>query len=198
MNTSSIKPWSRRIFSACLGYLVTLGSLWLFYGCASSEMVKVPASDSTPPTVLMTIFVKFTSGDSTQKIQLDGQSAAPPIMYLPDVGDGISVIASGTDRDGGIKNIGIITTISTSYTDQNGKGVNSAPAVTSIDNPSNAQVGESTSIGRSISDGYSIPDPRTHLPPGASNLGIRGEVRAHATNFHGGSAITPIFEFRYP
>lgn len=183
--------------STFLKRLMTLGSIGLLYGCASTEMVRVPVSDSTPPTTDMTVIVEFANGAPSQTINLSQNSSAPAIVHLQRFGDAVSVIATGTDRDGGIKNIEIVPNISTSYIDPNGNGVSISPLFARIDNPSNAQIGEDASIQRTASYVYEIPDPRTIVPAGSRDFRITGELYAQSKNFHQGLARTPVFRFVY-
>jgi len=201
MNMFSIKSQSLCILSTCLMHLVTFGLPWFFFGCASSEMVRIPAADSTPPTVSMTIIIELATREPkpSKNILLDQNSTAPPVEYLRNIGDGISIVADGTDADGGIKNIEIISSIKTTYSLPNGEAADASPAVARGGNPSNAQVGESTSIQRITSYVYKMPDSRTlGLPAGSSRFQIHGKIYAEAKNFHGGSVRTPDFEFVFP
>lgn len=193
-----MKKQSRLGLRLCGRSLVAFLPLWLFYGCESKEKVKVPASDSSPPSVSMS--VNFGRPGALQNIQLNGQSATPAIVHLTNVGDELAVIAVGRDVDGGIKDIEIQPDIQSTWTLPNGTGATSGPLSALTHNPSNAQRGQFTSIERSVSFGWEVPDPRTQTraTPGATNFRIHGTVYAQATNFDGGSAKTPVFEFIYP
>jgi len=179
----------------CLGFASGITLAILVYGCHSQTSVTVPVSDSTPPTVTMT--VHFGRSGALQQIQLNDQSSPPSVVHLH-VGDEVVVFASGSDPDGGLKDIEIDPDITTSWKVGSDTASQSNGLRVPVDNPSNAQVGGSTSVERSVSYTYDIPDPRTQLPAGATDFRIEGRIHATASNFHGGSTPTREFQFTYP
>lgn len=165
----------------CLG---VLSLIILTSACtpAPENFVVVPTNDSTPPTVGMTV-------NDNNKINIDVNEASQPITIQAS-SDTVTVIASATDKDGGIKMVELWATYTYYKPGQiSGPTLAGAPEKQDI---SNAQIGESTLKNRFFFYNF---DLRKELGSWSS---IKVDVWVEGENFYGGRVSTPIVSMIYP
>lgn len=154
-------------------------------GCVTpspENFVVVPANDSTPPTVGMTI-------NDNIKINIDVNETSQPVTIRAG-SDVVTVIAGATDNDGGIKAVSLWATYTYYKPGQiSGPGLAGAPIKQDV---SNARVGESTLKNRFFLYNFEL---KKELGSWSS---IKIDVWAKGENFHGGMAQTPVVSITYP
>jgi hypothetical protein len=150
---------------------------------ACGEPITVPPSDSTPPTVSMSI--DFTNRDENREtltLTPGGNSASRELSPT----EPVAVLASGEDDDGGVKSISInITMTIFCIGEELGESHHLLPA-----NRSDARPGQTASTVEVVEWTF---DPTTECPDGVDE--ITAGLRATAENFHGGTATTRAFSF---
>jgi hypothetical protein len=166
------------------------GLLWLILAVFISacetppeNLVTVPMSDSTSPTVGGLI-----SFSDPNKGNVDLLS--DPIARKVNSGEKITFLASGTDNDGGAKDIQIWANF-TYYKDgqQTGPTIPQSPLVS---NPSTAIVGEKTLKQRIASYTFDIAQIRKNY------TGLSIKTWTIAKNFYGGEIRSPTVTLEWP
>jgi hypothetical protein len=161
-----------------------IGLILLFTGC---NKIIIPQLDPTPPilrlTVLLngeTIALTSNSGDVTRKVGPN---------------DKISLIATADDMDGGVKEVCITASVSTTCT-KDGLGTVIQPLIVPDCNSVNKHIGEETDTKLIKAITLDISDyEKMCTAKGATFTGVKGTVDASAENFHGGKVSTAKFIF---
>jgi len=163
--------------------------LWgmLFLHC--DEDVVVPASDPTPPTV---------------KLSVIGIDDAPVLTQASDDAEltvgafqRFTVMATGTDPDGGLLNITLSFSQSVYYTlpgDEGGYGHGDGYK----DNPAIARIGSTVPVTRAVAKAVSIREIRESVSDRATFTHLELTYRAVAENFHDGETHSALLTIRHP
>lgn len=160
----------------------------LLLGCQHNSpapnpnLVLVPTSDSTFPTVGMTI-------NDNNKINIDVNEKSQPTTINAG-SNTVTVIAGAIDEDGGIKAVKLWATFTHYKPDQiSNSGLAGAPIKQDV---SNAQIGEFTLKNRFFSYNF---DMKKEL---GSWSNIKIDVWAEGENFYGQKVSTPKVSITYP
>ena len=148
----------------------------------NANLVTIPATDNTPPTVGMTI-----NDNSTININISESSQPTTINTKSAV---LSVIAGATDSDGGIKNVKLWASFTHYKSGQtSGPGLSGTPIK---QDESNAKIGESTLINRFFLYNFDLKKELGSWENLKLDLWTEGE------NFYNGKVRTPTVSVKYP
>jgi hypothetical protein len=171
---SNLAPSARWSTLLRLGLLVVI----LMTGCpdpsSPENFVTVPASDSTLPTAALTV------NDGQQSI--DVTQASQPLEFRTRASI-VSIIAGGTDSDGGILAVRVWEN-----TSRYSEGVSETPVFSTkpfLEDVSSAKIGEPTLKNRFILHNFDMDQKL------GSWSSMRVDVWVEAENFHSGKAKTP-------
>lgn len=166
--------------------LAVLALLTLTTGCA----LTVPAADSTPPAVQLTVSGVGQTFSLTPTSADESRSAAP--------GTEILLLASALDQDGGVKSVSIsgALTVSCSGGDL-GQAVSVHYVANNPEDPS-VGVGDEALDRRFTTLELDTGTFASFCGNGFSFTGASGGFVAHGENFHGGTATTASFSLTVP
>ncbi len=172
----------RSLVLSCLG----LYAVVLLSGC----QLTVPAADPTPPSVGMTV---FGLGDPVPV-----NSDSGPVTRSAPAGAEVVLLATGTDTDGGVKDIRIngAATVSCS-----GGEFGQAISVHYIaNNPEDPEIGpgDTASDRRFTNLTIKVDDFKNFCTGDLTFDSVTAGFVATAENFHGGTASTPAFTLNHP
>lgn len=159
-------------------------------GCpGSADKLTIPASDVTPPTITMDIFLP---NQSTPLTFTPTTPVTPTVTATAN--DVVTVVARGDDADGGVQDVQVWA-VQTSWksvggiAQQVGPGLAGAPEAS---NPDASAIGEVALKSRLATHNVDIKQIRG----GYSRVQI--EVWATAKNFHGGTISTTHAQISWP
>ena len=177
---------SKQIMTGMYSKLINILIITLLFsasGCntAPANFVIVPASDSTPPTVGMTV--------NDSKVNIDVNESSQPVTMRAGA-DTVAIIAGATDQDGGIKTVKLFAAFTYYKPGQiTGPGLVGAPIRQDV---SNAKVGESTLKNRFFLYNFDLKKERGNW------TSIKIDVWTEGENFYGGTVRTPTVSITYP
>jgi hypothetical protein len=173
MSVIEIQCRSRRLAAL----LTAMSMIVLLSACPpSSNQVKVPATDSTPPDAL------WMQADIPGKPYLNVTPGSAPASTTLNDDATVRITALGTDSDGGAKEVRIFESHSRSK-----PGVNEGPTLAGAPvakNTSSAQVGDLTDPSRSTTFDLKLSDLK------GSFHTLTVDLWAEVENFHGGITRT--------
>ncbi len=171
-----------------IGLLLSLIVSLLFLSC--NETVVVPTSDSTPPTVKLSV-IGIDDAPVLTESTPDAEITAGAFQRF-------TVIATGTDSDGGILNI-TLSSSETVYYDLPGDHAGSSHGDGYVDNPAIARVGSTVPITRTVAKAVEMQRVRESV--GSGDAVFTSAVltfRAIAVNFHDGETHSAQLTIRHP
>lgn len=162
-------------------------------GCQNAgDCVAAASPDPTPPTVALD--AHFSSG----KPIISVSETSAPVTTKVGGGEVITLLAGGTDNDGGCKDIQIWVETTTWKTNPNGTvtqtgpGLLGAPAATNPDNTS--KIGEQV-LKKRIAQ-FNVENFKSPGNPATNKIRVR--VWAVAVNFAGKTTQSATIEFDWP
>ena len=167
---------------------VALLTLLALGGCGT---VRVPASDNTPPTVLMTVLVP-----NQPNISLDPNSQ-PVTQNVKD--DAIIDLVGTANDDEGVQNTTISGDVELNCVQVGGNLGQLQTRTLLSQNPDlGKKPGDEASTVRMTTLRLSIPDLRKGCNPGFSFVGLDGQFATSGENYHGGKRTTATYKFINP
>lgn len=170
-----------------------IGLVWCLFVCITilscDEEVVVPTSDSTPPTVKLSV-IGIDDAPMITESTPDAELTAGPFQRF-------TVMATGTDRDGGVLNI-TLSFSQTVYYDLPGDHAGSSHGDGYVDNPAIARVGSTVPVTRAVAKAFEMRQIRESVTGEETFQRAELTFRAIAENFHDGVAHSAQLTIRHP
>ena len=162
---------------------LVLCSLLFVLSACDSESIVVPTSDATPPTVSMSVSV--TTSDGNRKT-FDLTPSSAPVSLNLNPNEPIAVVASGRDKDGGVKGV-IVSGHIREFCEGDvlGTDLSLTDVVLGSGGPGDTVA--------TVKLAELTHNPLDHCPDGDANTS--GSLFAIAENFHNGRTQTATFSF---
>ena len=174
--------------------LVVLASGWALTACDNT--VKLPQSDTTPPSATLTAFQGNVGSvfGSNVNLQETGQDVSRKIGLK----DTVEFLGVGEDADGGVKRVSIDAILQ--WACDLGNGLHTGPS------PFSTSIGESRDLSNPT-PGTSVPRTRTaggligiygRCPPQQPLASFTAQVSVQVENYYGLKATTKTLTLTFP